>query len=115
MIKPRHSANRLLGIAACSLCLLLPALAGSAEPAVNAQALGMMESVLHFCGPVNAKAAAELQAKVASMVKGASAVSLRRVRQSAEYQQSYQSVADLMGDDPEQNAKRVCTETVGDK
>jgi hypothetical protein len=84
--------------------------AQAAEPAVDAQQLGIIESVLHFCGPVDPDAATKLKEKVAKMVQGASEAALAKVRESDTYKHSYDMVNGFVGQVDEHNAKRVCTE-----
>jgi hypothetical protein len=101
-----------LPMIACMACgvfaAALPALA--AEPTVDAQQLGIMESVLHFCGPVDPVATAKLQEKVAKLVEGASEAALAKVRNSDAYKHSYDMVNGFVGQVDEHNAKTVCTD-----
>jgi hypothetical protein len=104
--------NKQLPIIACiaygAFAAALPAHA--AEPAVDAQQLGIMESVLHFCGPVDPDSASKLKEKVAKMVQGASEAALAKVRESDEYKHSYDIVNGFVGQVDEHNAKLVCSE-----
>jgi hypothetical protein len=109
MVKDRIQSIILAGVLAMSVCAL-PAWAGPAEPAVNAHILGLMESVAHYCGSIDAASAAALQDKIAALVKGASSDALEQARESTEYKQAYQSVAGMFTG---QDAKRVCTQSAG--
>jgi hypothetical protein len=80
------------------------------EPAVDAQQLGIMESVLHFCGPVDADSTAKLQEKLAKLVHGASEAALAKARNSDAYKHSYDMVNGFVGQVDEHNAKTVCTD-----
>jgi hypothetical protein len=84
--------------------------AHAAEPSVNAEQLGIIESVLHFCGPVDAESAAKLKERVANLVQGASEATLAKVRASDEYKHSYEMVDGFVAQVDEHNAKTVCTE-----
>jgi hypothetical protein len=89
------------------------ALAHADAPVVNAQALGVTESVLQYCGPLDRTAAVKLRERIKELVGDASEQQLTEVRHSDEYRKAYDSVVDFVGKVDEHNAKRVCSETPG--
>ncbi|MHB8721756.1 MAG: hypothetical protein ACYDAH_10210 [Steroidobacteraceae bacterium] len=94
---------------ACLTCGVF-ALAHAAEVTVDAEQLGIVESVLHFCGPVDPASASKLKERVAKLVQGASEAALAKVRESDEYKHSYEMVDGFVAQVDEHNAKTVCTD-----
>jgi len=90
-------------------------LAHADKPALNAQALGISESILNYCGPVDPASAAKLREKIKQLVQGASEQQLAQVRNSDEYRQAYDSVVDFVGKVDEHNAKQLCSESPAER
>src|SRR5579862_4895470 len=65
---------------------------GPNKQGLNVQQLAITESVLKFCGPVDADAAKKLQDKVAQLVQGASDEALAKARDSDDYRKAYDLV-----------------------
>lgn len=80
------------------------------NPPLNPQNLGIMESILSYCGPVDAAAAAQLRAKIDEMLKGRSQEAIARARNSNAYRAGYDSINDFVGKVDKRNAERVCKE-----
>lgn len=93
--------------------------AAEAQPAdagaPNPQALGIAESALNYCAPVDSEAAERLRQLIRHFVQGASQEKLTEVRNSDEYRQAYDAVADVTGRIDPQNAKRFCSEQARDR
>jgi hypothetical protein len=104
--------TRLLALLACGWLITAPS-ARADEHAVNAQALGVTESVLQYCGALDPAAAARLREKIKQIIGGASNQQLAKVRGSDEYRRAYDSVVDFIGKVDEHNARRVCSESPG--
>src|ERR1700675_353533 len=79
-------------------------------PGLDAEQLGITESVLHYCGPVDPDAAKKLQDKVAQLVKGASKEALAKARASETYKHAYELVNSFVAQVDEHNAKIACTD-----
>jgi hypothetical protein len=105
-----HNQKRLPALLACGWFAAVP-LAYADEPVLDAQALGVIESVLQYCGAIDPVAAARLREKIKQLVQGASEQRLAQVRSSDEYRRAYDSVVDFVSKVDEHNAKRVCTES----
>jgi hypothetical protein len=84
--------------------------AHAAEPVLDAQQLGITESVLHYCRRVDPDAATKLKEKVAKLVQGASEDALAKVRASEAYKHSYDSVSGFVAQVDEHNAKIICSD-----
>jgi len=91
--------------------LALPPLALADGPPPSAQALGVAESVINYCGPIDPAATARLRQMIKQLVQGASEEQLAEVRKSDEYRKAYDSVVDFAGKIDPRNAKRFCSET----
>jgi hypothetical protein len=103
--KPRHFPAWLV----CTSLALAPfALADG--PAPNGQALGVAESALNYCGPIDPVAADKMRQMIRQLVQGASRKQLAEVRNSDEYRKAYDSVVDFVGKIDPRNAKRFCSE-----
>jgi hypothetical protein len=103
--KPRHFPAWLV----CTWLALAPfALADG--PTLNGQALGVLESAVNYCGPIDPVAADRLKQKIKQLVQGASRHQLAEVRNSDEYRKAYDSVVDFVGKIDPRNAKRFCSE-----
>jgi len=105
--------SRLKGFYGWLACvgLALPPLALADGPPPSARALGVAESVINYCGPIDPAAAARLRQKIEQLVQGASAQQLAEVRNSDEYRKAYDSVVDFAAKIDEHNVKRFCAET----
>jgi hypothetical protein len=108
MRRMRHAG----GFSAWLACawLALPPLACADDPAPNAQALGVAESVLNYCGPLDPVGADRMRGMIKQLVQGASEQQLAEVRKSDEYRKAYDSVVDFVGKTDPRNAKRFCSE-----
>lgn len=94
---------------ACAWLTLLPLVhADGAAP--NAQALGVAESALNYCGPIDPAAADRVRQMIKLLVQGASDQQLAEVRNSDEYRKAYDSVADSVANFDQLKAKRLCAE-----
>jgi hypothetical protein len=93
------------------VCLALPPLALADAPPPSAQALGVAESVVNYCGPIDPAAADSLRQMIKQLVQGASEQQLAEVRNSDEYRKAYDSVVDFVGKIDSHNAQRFCAET----
>ena len=80
-------------------------------PVPSPAALGITESVLQYCGPLDPTAAARLRQKIKELEQGASEQQLAEVRKSDEYRNAYDSVVDFVGKIDQHNAKRFCADT----
>jgi len=94
--------------------LALPALVWGEAPPPNAHVLGVAESALNYCGPVDPAAAVRMRTIIEQLIQGVSQQQLSEVRESDEYRKAYDSVTDLVGKVDEHNAKRICAESVAD-
>jgi hypothetical protein len=101
----------LLGIVASS-CMVLPAFA--AEPAINAQMLGLTESALRYCTKVDPAAAEKLQAKVNQMLQGASEAAVNKIRRSEAYRTAYESGNAFISKVDEKNGPQVCADALAE-
>lgn len=110
MGKPRVGKIACVGWLACGLAVE-SAWAGEAA-AVNVQSLGITESVLLFCGPVDPEAAARLKEKIAQLLQGASDDAVAKLRGSDEYRKAYDSVTAFVGSVDQRNARRFCSESL---
>lgn len=104
--------NRLRRLAATLAlgCFVLP-MAHAGEPALNAQQLGMAESALKFCGPVDPAAATKLKDKIAELLKGASDEALAKARASDEYRKAYEMMNGFTAQVDEHDAKTLCADS----
>ena len=110
VIVHRSRLKGLCGWLAC-VCLALPPLAFADGPPPSAQALGVAESVINYCGPIDPAAADRLRQMIKQLVQGASEQQLAEVRKSDEYRKAYDSVVDFVGKIDQRNATRFCAET----
>jgi hypothetical protein len=94
---------------ACA-CLALPSLVHADEAAPNAQALGVAESALNYCGPIDPAAADRVRQMIKLLVQGASDRQLAQVRSSDGYRKAYDSVGDSVAKIDPHKAKRFCAE-----
>ena len=95
---------------ACAWLALSP-LAFADAPAPNAQALGVAESALNYCGPLDPVDADRMRQMIKQLVQGASEQQLAEVRNSDEYRKAYDSVVDFVSKIDPRNAKQFCSET----
>jgi hypothetical protein len=82
------------------------------EPAPNAHAIGIAESMLKYCARVDADVALKLRDKVRTLEQRASRDELARLRSSDEYRKAFDSVTYFTGKVDEHNAKRLCSESL---
>jgi hypothetical protein len=108
MARGRNKQQRFLALLVCGW--LVAPLAHADGPALNAQTLGVSESILNYCGPLDPAAAAKLRAKIKQLVRGASEQQLAQMRNSDEYRQAYDSLVDFVAKVDVHNAKRICFE-----
>jgi hypothetical protein len=108
---------RVKGFSAWLACawLALPSLAQADGPAPNAEALGVAESTLNYCGPLEPAAADRLRQMIKSLVQGASEQQLAEVRKSDEYRKAYASVVDFVARGDRRSARRFCSESPIDR
>jgi hypothetical protein len=109
-----NKCKRLVGMLA-GLWLAVPLLAHADGPALNAPMLGLTESILQYCGPVDPAVAAKLREKIKQLVQGASEQQLAQVRNSDEYRKAYASVVEFVGKVDEHDAKRICSESPAER
>ena len=100
--------------ASSALCVETAAIAGSSRltaTATNvsrAQQLGMLESLLHYCGPVDSAAAASLQTKLREVAAGLSSSQLAKLRRSADYHSAASDMEKFAAQVDPHNSKRLC-------
>jgi hypothetical protein len=100
---------------ACGLFAGMPlTLAAKPKPPVNVQQLAITESLLKFCGPVDADAAKKLQDKLANLMEGASDEALAEVRASDDYRHAYDLITKITGQVDEHDAKTACAGQLAD-
>ena len=102
--------NACPGWLACG-CLALAPFAWADGPTPKGQALGVAESALTYCAPLDPVAADGLRQRIKELVQGASDQQLAEVRSSDEYRKAYDSVVDFVAKIDPHNAKRFCAET----
>lgn len=76
---------------------------------MDAQALGITESILAYCGPLDPEAATKIRERIKELARGASEEQLAAVRSGEEYRRAYDSMVEFVGKVDEHNAKRVCS------
>jgi hypothetical protein len=105
-------------LAAVLVSSLFAVAASAGEPAVkttiNAQLLGITESVLQYCSKTDAANAVKLQARVEQLVQGASEEAVARIRKTREYRTAYDSATDFVSKVADQNASKVCTDALAE-
>ena len=79
------------GLRLALVALLLPALVWAESTAPDAQVLGIADSIVKYCGPIDATAAERLRRVVKQLEQGASEQQLAEVRKSDEYRKAYDS------------------------
>ena len=95
----------------CSV-VSLPCLSQTETEAPDARALGTTEAILNYCSKADPADADKYRAQDKLLIGTASQEELDKVRNSDEYRQAYDSVADFAAKVDEHNAKRVCSESV---
>jgi hypothetical protein len=110
----RHKILKGLPVWLACAGLALPALGWAEAPPPNAHVLGVAESALNYCGPLDPAAAARMRTIIEQLLQGVSQQQLSEVRESDEYRKAYDSVTDFVGKVDEHNAKRICAESVAD-
>jgi hypothetical protein len=108
MTSKRRIAARVAGA-----CMVLTPLAFADAPAPNAQALGVAESVVSYCGSIDPAAADQVRQMIKQLVQGASEEQLAEVRNSDDYRKAYDSVGDFTAKIDPHNAKTFCAEAPG--
>jgi len=78
-------------------------------PALDPRTLGVNESLLHYCEPLDAADAARLREKIKQMVKGTSDAKLAAMRASAEYRKGYDAETQFVALFDEHNVRRACS------
>jgi hypothetical protein len=111
MLKPIATCRALLGVVSLS-AFAIPAI--SAEPAINAQILGLTESVLQYCAKVDPGAAEKLEEKIKRLVGGASDETVAKVRRSEQYRTAYSSATQFVSQVDDKNAPRVCADALAE-
>ncbi len=76
----------------------------------SAHALGVAESLLHYCARVDAKAAVAVRGRIDGMLKGATEAEVNGLRRSPQYQSAYTAVTTFVGKVDPHNARRPCDE-----
>lgn len=107
----RGSTGRVSPAWLASAWLALTPLVFADTPAPSAQVLGVTESVINYCGPIDPAAADRLRQMIKQLVQGASEQQLAEVRKSDEYRKAYDSVVDFVAKIDQRNAKNFCSET----
>jgi hypothetical protein len=109
--------NKPLSLAA-SLAWGLVAVAPFAQadvPALDAKSLGITESILKYCGPISPESVKKLQQKIDELVKGASAETVAKTRNSDEYRKAREMMDSFVAQVDEHNAKNMCSNSASDK
>jgi hypothetical protein len=91
------------------VALLLPALVWAESAAPDAQVLGIADSVVKYCGPIDAAATERLRRMLKQLEQGASEQRLAEVRKSDEYREAYDSVAGFVGKVNPHDAWKFCS------
>lgn len=92
--------------------LSVPCLSQTQTEPPDARALGTTEAILNYCTKADPADADKYQARDKLLIGKASQEDLDELRNSDEYRQAYDSVADFVAKVDEHNAKRVCSESV---
>ena len=94
------------------VALLLPVLVWADGTAPNAHVLGIADSVVNYCGPIDATAAERLRRTVKQLEQGASEQQLAEVRKSDEYRKTYDSVSAFTGKIDPHDARKFCSQAL---
>ncbi len=97
------------------VALLLPALSWADGTAPDAQVLGIADSVVNYCGRIDATAAERLRRMVKQLEQGASEQQLGEVRKSDEYRKAYDSVSGFTGKIDPHDARKFCSQALADR
>lgn len=108
----RVDSGQLVRACIAAVWLVLPTLAIADAPLPNAQALGIAEGVINYCGSVEPASADKVRQVISQLVQGASEQQLAEVRKSDEYRKAYDSVGDFTAKIDPRNAKRFCSESL---
>ena len=102
--------SRYTALAAMAVYGAMGGAAGSmaAEPTADSHTLGVTESLLSYCTKVDAASAAKIKLKAKSLSEGLSAVTLKQMRNSAEYRTAYESVTQFIAKVDPHNASQPC-------
>jgi hypothetical protein len=79
------------------------------EPTVDAQALGITDSILAYCGRFDPAIADKIRARIKQLENGASEQQLAAIRNSEEYRKAHESMDEFVAKVDEHNAKSVCS------
>jgi len=108
-----RAIRRSIGIVGMSAVIAVaqPARADT-PPAPSADVLGTIEAVLNYCSKVDAGSAAGYQQRLKVVVQGADEKALTEVRESDEYRDAYQRIADLLVDVNADEARQTCSKSL---
>jgi hypothetical protein len=97
------------------LCLSALAVAplALAKLTMTPQTLGQIEGTLKFCSDANPKAEAKYKEFGKMLVKDATEEELKKVRDSGEYKEAYDTITERLGKVPKDKAVGACTDFVG--
>jgi len=92
--------------------LVLQAPAHADPQKINARALGILESVRHYCAPIDPASVAKLDEKIKALENGVSEKTLAGVRASPDYLKAHSSMDEFVSKVDDRNAKKMCAEDV---
>jgi hypothetical protein len=102
-----------LGLA-LSLAIAFAPLAQANEPVPDAKSLAMTEAILDHCAKVDPAYASNYQKRVQLVTQGANEETLAKVRKTDEYQQAHDSTVESLAKVKEQDAKKVCSQSLAE-
>ncbi len=82
------------------------------EAAVSPPGLATAEATLDFCAQADPKSADRYWQQAKALLQGVSEKTAAEIRKSDDYRQAYDSVAEMIGRLPQQEAMRACTESL---
>jgi len=106
----RPSLRAMVAFAGCALALAAGARADGAP--LDPRVLGVNESLLKYCEPLDEPGAMQLRQKIKLMVKGRSDLDLANLRASDAYRQGYEAETKFVSMVEERNAHRACADAV---
>lgn len=92
--------------------LALQAPANATAEKINARALGILESVRHYCAPIDPAAVAKLDDRIKALENGASEKTIASVRASPDYLKAHSTMDEFVSKVDDRNAKKMCSEDV---
>ncbi len=104
-------SGSLLKHACLLLVIVVPGIALSDEPALQASSLATMEAILDHCAKINPSAADQYREQRKALAHGASDEKLEKIRQSEEYQQTRESTLESLAKVDDESAKKACTDS----